>query len=133
MALKAKPLSATFPYPVDVRSIDENGEQHINRFKAIFYRKKRSEMDALWKDKPAAEVSGETGLTEGEKYRQALERDADWVMRFTAGWADGEVEVNGSTEFNRDNLLTLLDQYQTLALDMFGAFIEGNGGGVRKN
>lgn len=130
MTLKRKPLSNTFPYRVDIRFVDEEGEQKTHSFKAIFLRKKRSEMDGLWKIKPD-EPQDAAGISADEKYRRALESDADWVMRFTSGWHD--VEVDGSTEFTRDNLLVLLDEYPTLAGDMFNAFFEGNSGGVRKN
>ncbi len=131
MAFKHKNQSDTFPYPVKFTAIDGAGEQVTHQFIGIFKRKKRSEMDGLWEAKAQSEErQGKAKITR-EIYLEGLEADVDWVMQFTSGW--GDVEVNDSTEFNRENVRVLLDDYPGLAHVMFRSFQEGNIGGIAKN
>ncbi len=125
MAFKHKNQSDTFPYPVKFTAIDGAGEQVTHQFTGIFKRKKRSQMDELWEGKAKLDAR------QGKPNLEELEGDVDWVMNFMAGWE--EVEVNDSTEFNRDSLRTLLDDYSGLAMKLFFAFREGINGGIAKN
>lgn len=134
MAFKLKKQSETFPYLVEFNEVDGSGKKLTHRIKFDFLRMKRSEMDALWEEKEATKPEAENSDQEKtirERYLEALENDVDWVMKFVRGWHD--VEIDGSTEFNRDNLRTLMDSYGSLAVALFGAFTEGNIGGIRKN
>lgn len=131
MSLKFKPQSATFKFPVKFNAVDESGEQKKIQFTGIFSRKKRSELSTIWGDKPKQKKVSDEVDNSAEAYQEALEKDADWVMRYMTGW--DQVEINGSTDFNRDNLLLLLDEYPAMTTACFDAFAEGNSGGIAKN
>jgi hypothetical protein len=131
MAYKHKALSKTFPYPVKFTRLEEDGNQSTHVIKFDFFRKKRSEMDELMNSKPA-EVKESSETSDGKRfYNEMLDKDVAFIQSIAAGWHD--VEINGSTEWNEDNLRVLLDDSPGLSQAIFSAFAEGNAGGIRKN
>lgn len=123
MAFKLN-LSSTIKYPVDFSVVDATGNPRKHRVHFDFKRVKRDEVDQY--DMKFSDEEKE--LSSSEK----LDRDVDWLMKFVSGWY--EVDINGGTEFNRENFRILLGDIPHLAGLFYPAFLEVNtGGAVPKN
>lgn len=63
---------------------------------------------------------------------EALERDTDYILKIATNWKD--VDVDGDTEFTRDNLRAVLNAYPMATARIVEAFWQAhNGEAARKN
>lgn len=146
MAFKLNLSAVIKNYPVELRVINENGKQEIHKIGVDFKRFNREELEKInpteeikrmlkaKQDASSEEDKNDVpGLPEVPRLTEAesLESDVDWAMKYVVGWH--EVDIDGSTEFNRENLRKLFSQVGNATLDFFKAFMEAHNGGKRKN
>jgi len=122
MAFKLN-ISQTYEWPVKFTVIDEKGRKQGHTITLIFKRVDREEMiDMNLHDEAADQRTG----------AEVIEADLDYLMKFVDGWKD--VEIEGDTAFNRDNLRKLLNGVPSIHRVITAAFIESaNGGYQTKN
>lgn len=120
---KLDDISDTYEYPVKFTVVDGKGRQQSHTITMLFKRLERDEMV----DKIKSEDRQQT-ITGAE----LVSADLDYLLGFCDGWKG--VEINGDTEFNRENLEKLLLKVPQIALEISSAFLESaNGGRQRKN
>ncbi len=113
----------SFAAPILIGAYDENGKyvEHQVQFKfKRFDRVKTKEFVDEMVRKTEEFMKGEPSP------EQVLENDLNDLEKFVIGWVD--VDVNGSTEFNRDNLRTLLLTYPSAARSIFWGYTQAAGG-----
>jgi hypothetical protein len=116
-------LSPTYAYPVKFTVIDENGNQKTHQIKALF---KRFNRDAL------IELQNES-TPDRQSIKSAdeiLNADIEYLRKFMDGWQ--EVEINGSQQFNDEQLRLLLNQVPQISTAITEAFFESAAGGQKR-
>lgn len=124
MAFKLETLNAsvTYKYPVKFAIIAENGETIEQEFTAIFKRLDRAQIVDLRK-----RHQGDSG----DSIDQVLDADIAYITEFLTGWEG--VDLNGATEFNKDNLRLLLKSLPKINIFISSAFFDSDGAVARKN
>lgn len=123
--------SPTFKYPVKFSIIDENGKQKQHQIIAVFRRFNREQIIEL-QQRSREEYSGKDGiqLTLEKPVQQIIDEDLDYIEEFMSSWE--QVDIDGDTEFSRDNLRKLLVAVPGINLAIIAAFFEGVGGGQKR-
>lgn len=116
-------LSPTYAYPVKFTLIDEAGNQKTHQIKALFKRFSRDALIELQNEESAIA----TGKKSGE---DIIEADLTYLRKFMDGWQD--VEINGSQQFNDEQLRTLLNQVPQISTAITEAFFESAAGGQKR-
>lgn len=132
-------LSTSITYPVKFPVVTGTGIVNEHTIKFDFLRIKRENLDDYMPlplekvDNPDWDGTSNTPKTIDMKINaiEGLDRDVDWLMKFTQGWHD--VDIAGSTEFNRENFRTLLSSVPNLANLIYQKFLEASTGGASKN
>lgn len=125
-------LSKTFLCAVVFTLLDEQGRQQKHeiklRFKRISSEANRqllADIQQLERDRKAA---SEEGLSDSP--RQQLEIEADFLLKVVDGWEG--VDIGGDTQFNRDNLIRLIDAVPNLIGEIWSAFFTASSGGQKR-
>lgn len=125
-------VSNTFKYPVKFSVIDENGRQQNHEIKLLFKRLPAEEQRALLaeikQDGQARAANEDDGIF--IEPRDQIEAEADFILRVAEGWEG--VDINGDTDFNRDNLITLINAVPNLIGEIWGAFFTATSGGQKR-
>lgn len=104
----------TFVAPILIGAYDDSGKFVEHQVKFKFKRLDRVKTKEFLDD---ISERTEQFMKTNPSAEQVLEHDLDDLERFVLGWLD--VEVNGSTEFSRENLRTLLLTYPSAARSIF--------------
>jgi hypothetical protein len=116
-------LSATYEYPVKFTVVDEKGRPQPHTITMIF---KRLDREAMIDQNINDDLPG------GRSGADVIEADLDYLLGFSEGWKG--VDIDGDTEFSRENLRKLLNGVPGIHREITAAFVESaNGGKQRKN
>ena len=129
-------LSKTFKWPVKFAVVDGNGRQQSHEIKLDFKRVTAEESKRILADIQQAEIDRKANEEEGivKSPREQVESEADFLLQVVTGW-EGVADENGQAlDFNRDNLIALINAVPNLIGEIWAAFfLATSGGQKRKN
>ena len=124
-------LTPTFLSTVILTAYDEQGKLVKHKLPLRFKRKRREEVQQMLEEQAAeAEASKDAGSARTTP-AERLEEDLDELLKIIDGWND--VEIDGSTEFNRDNLRAVLSYFPMAHFAIFEHYLKVNGGAALGN